>query len=82
MSYFSIVSNFKSRIFRGKIRTSFGKTNLQPRIIGGVSAKNLEATLLVADLSTYFDSIDRGKMKQTLLVYGLPKETDTTISML
>ena len=35
--------------------------------------KNLELTLLFIDFSKAFDSIDREKIVQILLVYGLPK---------
>jgi len=52
------------------------------RIIEGVRAKNLEATLLFVDFSKAFDSIHRGKMEQILLAYGLPKETVAAIMML
>ena len=44
-------------------------------IIKGVCAKYLEATLLFVDL-------DRGKMEQIFLAYGLPIETVTAITML
>ena len=44
--------------------------------------KNLEVTLLFEDFSEAFNSIHRGKMKQILLAYGLPKETVTTIMIL
>ena len=45
------------------------------RILEGVQAKNLQATLLFVDFIKAFDSIHRGKMEQILLAYGLPKET-------
>ena len=47
-----------------------------------VRAKNLEATLLFVDFSNAFDSIHRGKAKQILLAYDLPKETVAAIMML
>ena len=47
------------------------------RIIEGVRAKNLQATILFVD----FNSIHRGMMGQILLAYGLPKEI-VTIMML
>ena len=40
-------------------------------IIEGVCAKNLKVTLLFIDFSKAFDSIQRGKMEQKLLAYGL-----------
>ena len=52
------------------------------RILLGVRAKNLEATLLFVDFSKVFDSMHRWKMEQILLVYGLPKETVAAIMML
>ena len=52
------------------------------RIIEGVQAKNLQATLLFVDFTKAFDSIHRGKMKQILLAYGLPKETVAAITIL
>ena len=52
------------------------------RILEGVRAKNLEATTLFVDFTKAFDSIHRGKMKQKLLIYSLPKETVTAIMML
>ena len=39
------------------------------RILEGVRAKNLEATILFVDFAKAFDSIHRGKMEQILLVY-------------
>ena len=55
--------------------------NIQ-QTIEGVCTKNLQATLLFVDFSQVFDSMHRGKMKQILLAYGLPKENFTTIMML
>ena len=52
------------------------------RILEGVRAKNIEATILFVDFSKAFYSIHRGKMKQILLAYGLPKETVAAIVML
>ena len=45
------------------------------RILEGVRAKNLEATILFVEFSLAFDSIHREKMERILLAYGLPKET-------
>ena len=45
------------------------------RILEGVRAKNLQATLQFVDFTKAFDSIHRGKMEQILLAYGIPKET-------
>ena len=52
------------------------------RILKGVRAKNLQATLLFVDFTKAFDSIHRGKMEQILLAYGLPKETIAAITIL
>ena len=42
----------------------------------------LETTILFINFTKAFDSIPRGKMKQILLTYGLPKETVAAIMML
>ena len=52
------------------------------RILEGVRAKNLQATLLFVDFTKAFDSIHRGKMELILLAYGLPKETIAAIMIL
>ena len=52
------------------------------RILEGVRAKNIQATKLFVDFTKAFDSIHRGKMEQTLLAYGLPKETVAAITIL
>ena len=52
------------------------------RILEGVRAKNLQATLLFVDFTKAFDFIPRGKMEQILLAYGLPKETVAAITIL
>ena len=52
------------------------------RILEGVRAKNLQATLLFVDFTKAFDSIHRGKMEQILLAYGLPEETVVAIMIL
>ena len=52
------------------------------RILEGVRAKNLQATLLFVDSTKAFDSIHRGKMEQILLANGLPKETVAAIMIL
>ena len=52
------------------------------RILEGVRAKNLQATLIFVDFTKAFDSIHRGKMEQILLAYGIPKETVVAITIL
>ena len=52
------------------------------RILEGVRAKNLQATLLFVVFTKAFDSIHRGKIEQILLEYGVPKETVAAITIL
>ena len=52
------------------------------RILEGVRAKKLQATLLFVDFTKAFNSIHRGKMEQILLAYDLPKETEVAITIL
>ena len=52
------------------------------RILQGVRAKILEATILFVDFSDIFVSIHRGKMEQILLANDPPKETVAVIMML
>ena len=49
------------------------------RILEGVLAKKLQATLLLIDFTKAFDFLHRGKMEQILLAYGLQKETVAAI---
>ena len=52
------------------------------RVLEGVQARNLQATLLFVDFTKAFDTIHRGKMEQILLVYSLLKETVAAITIL
>ena len=52
------------------------------RILEGVRAKNLRATLLFVDFTKAFDSIHRGKKELIQLTCGLPKETVAAITIL
>ena len=52
------------------------------RVLEGVRAKNLPATLLFVDFTKAFDSIHRRKMEKILLAYDLPKETVAAITIL
>ena len=52
------------------------------RILEGVQANKLQATLLFVDFTKAFDSIHWGKLEQILLAYGLPKETVAAITIL
>ena len=67
--------------FRRNISTTSQILTIR-RILEGVRAKNLQATLLFVDFTKSFDSIHRGKMEQILLAYGLPKETVAAIMIL
>ena len=51
-------------------------------IIKGLCAKNIEVSLLFVDFSRAFDSMHCGKMEETLLAGGLPKETVTVVMIL
>ena len=51
------------------------------RILEGVRAKSLQATLIFVDFTKAFDYIDRGKMEQILQAYGIPKETIAAITI-
>ena len=52
------------------------------RILEGVRAKNLQATLLFVDFTKAFDSVHWEKVEQILLAYGLPKETVAAMTIL
>ena len=52
------------------------------RILEGVRAKSLQATLLFVDFVKAFDSNHRGKMEQIVQAYGLLKETVAAITIL
>ena len=52
------------------------------RILEGVRAKDLQATILFVEFTLAFDSIHRGKMEQILLEYSIPKETVAAIMIL
>ena len=51
------------------------------RIIEGVDAKNLEATLFFVDFFLVFDSIHRGKQVEIFIAYENLKETVTSVMM-
>ena len=67
--------------FRRNISTTSQILTIR-RILEGVRAKNLQATLIFLDFTKAFDSIHRGKMEQILLAYGIPKETVAAITIL
>ena len=68
-------------VFRRKRSTTSQILTIR-RILQGVRAQNLQATLLFVDLTKAFNSIHRGKMEQILLAYGLTKETGAAITIL
>ena len=68
------------KIFR-KNQISFQKNLTYSDTDPQVCAKNLK-TILFIDFFKAFDSIQREKMEQMILTYGLLKETVTTIMML
>ena len=63
-------------------RSTSGQILTIRRMLEGVNAKNLPATLLFVDFSKAFDSIHRGKMEEILTAYGIPKEPVDAIMML
>ena len=65
-----------------KNRSTTSQISTIRRILEGVRAKNLQATLIFVDFTKAFDSIHRGKMEQILLAYGIPKETVAAITIL
>ena len=67
------------------MRTAFGEIDPHHRFwLSTERAKNQEVTLLLADLSKAFESIQRRKMEQILQAHGQHKETvkKTAIIML
>ena len=67
--------------FRTK-RSTTGKMLTIRRILEGVTSKNLPATLHFIDFSQTFDSINREKMKDILIIYSIPTEIVNAILML
>ena len=89
MPYYETEWNPKSTTYLEKNQNGF-RRNLSTtsqiltirRILEGVRAKNLQATLIFVDFTKAFDSIHRGKMEKILLAYGIPKETVAAITIL
>ena len=52
------------------------------RIVEGVKARQIPATLVFVDVSKAFDSVHRGKMETIILAYGMPKEIVAAIVIL
>ena len=52
------------------------------RILEGLQAKDLQATILFVNFTKAFDSIHSGEMEQILLAYGIPKDTVAAIMIL
>ena len=63
-------------------RSTSGKILIIRRILEGVKAKKLPTTLLFIDFAKAFDSIDRLKMENILIIYGIPKDIVNAIMML
>ena len=63
-------------------RSTSGQILTIRRILEGIKSKNLPAALPFIDFSKAFDSIHRGKMKEILSAYGVPKETVDAIMIL
>ena len=76
----NILRKYQNGFWRNRFTTSQILTIR--RILEGVRAKNLQATLLFVEFIKAFDSIHRGKMEQIRLAYGLPKETVAAITIL
>ena len=76
------VQNLKNQNGFRRNRTTTSQILTIRRILEGVRAKNLPATILFVDFTKAFDSIHRGKMEQILLAYALPKETVAGIMIL
>ena len=71
-----------SQILTIRRRSTTSQISTIRRILEGVRAKNLQATLIFVDFTKAFDSIHRGKMEQILLAYGIPEETVAAITIL
>ena len=65
-----------------KGRSTTGQILTLRRLIEGIKAHNLEATILFVDFSKAFDSIDRSKLEEILNAYGIPAEVVQAIMML
>lgn len=52
------------------------------RLIEGIKAKNLSATLIFVDFKKAFDSIHRGKLMEILKAYGIPQQVVSAIEVL
>ena len=56
-------------------RSTIVQTLTVRRIIEGVKARQIPATVLFDDFSKAFDIVHRGKMEKILLAHGIPKES-------
>ena len=65
-----------------KNRSTTGQILTIIRILEGVTYKILPLTILLIDFSKAFDTINRKKMKEILIKYGIPEETVNAIMML
>ena len=76
----NLIKNFPP--LKGAHRSTTSQILTIRRILEGVRAKKLQATLLFVDFTEAFDSIHRGKMEEILPAYGQPKETVAAITIL
>ena len=65
-----------------KNRSTTGQILTIIRLLEGVKDKILPLTILFIDFSKAFDTINRKKMKELLIQYGIPEETVEAIMML
>ena len=63
-------------------RSTVGQILTIRRILEGVKSKNLNAVLLFIDFSKAFDTVNRLKLMEIHLAYGIPAETVNAITML
>ena len=87
MRSFSVLSDLMSRKFLEKIRTVFREIDLQPHRFWPSSnylkstCKNYRGNIIFVDYSEPFNSIQKRKIGQILLVYCLPKDTVTAVTI-
>ena len=56
-----------------KNRSTTGQIPTIRRILEGVKDKNLPLTILFIDFSKVFDTINRKKIQEILIIYGIPE---------
>ena len=63
-------------------RSTVAQTLTLRRLIEGIKAKSLEATLVFVDFKETFDSIHRGNLMKILKAYGIPDQVVSAIEVL